>query len=303
MESAAPPELSVTVDSIPMLEAAIKAGADALLFGGESYGHQILSPDCYRKAAELAQRAGTRIFFHTPRIVRDREQTALESILDAAAACRPDGVYVHNIGTLHLVRRQTQLPIYGDFSLITANRQTLEFLKEYGVHGATLSPELSWAQVAALAKESPLPLECIVHGRLELMVSSYCAAGSFLGGLGDGPCSQPCKEGPYALRDRKQAIFPLAMDQFCRMHVLNSKILSMLPYTPDFAPAGIHRIRIEGRAMEEAELSAVIRAYQTFKTCRPEDMERHRERIRALEGNSCTRGHYFRGAFQSTEFH
>ena len=127
------------------------------------------------------------------------------------------------------------------------------------------------------------------------MISSYCVTGSFLGGLGEDACSKPCRKGTYRLRDRKDVEFPLAMDQFCRMHVLNSKTLSMLPYAADFGRAGIRRIRIEGRAMEAGELRKMVRAYQEMKVCPVGLLEARQEEMRQAEGAGITRGHYFRG--------
>ncbi|HCB93412.1 MAG TPA: peptidase U32 [Selenomonas sp.] len=290
-----PAELTAAVDSIPLLEAAVSAGVDGILFGGESYHHELLAVGHYQKAVELVRNAGKRIYFNTPRIVRGGEQKQLEKILEAAVDLRPEGVYVHNIGTLHLAKEYTDIPVYTDYSLISYNSMTLEFLAEQGIAGATLSPELTWQQVNELAAISPITLECIVHGRLELMVSSYCVTGSFLGNLGEGACSRPCGRGSYSLRDRKQVDFPLVMDQFCRMHVLNSKVLSMLPYGADFGRAGIRRMRIEGRAMEAEELSNVIRAYQEIKEAPPGAVENPMEDLRHIEGKDITRGHYFRG--------
>ncbi|MBR6906211.1 MAG: U32 family peptidase, partial [Selenomonadaceae bacterium] len=108
-------------------------------------------------------------------------------------------------------------------------------------------------------------------------------------------CSRPCRVGKYFLRDRKQVEFPLVMDQFCRMHVLNSKMLSMLPYAADFGAAGIRRIRIEGRGMEGEELAEAIRSYQEIKLLSPKELERMQDDIQAKEGRDFTRGHYFRG--------
>ena len=276
--------LTVHVDMLEMLRTAIAAGADAILFGGDSYRHQALTPADYQQAIETAHLAGVKIYIATPRIVRNAEQHALEAILTSVD--ESDGVYIHNIATLHLAARLTPLPIYTDYSLITFNAATIKYLKALNVAGVTLSPELTFDQVKALAKTSPLPVECIVHGRTELMISSYCTMGSFLGGVGEHKCSQPCKRQHFFLRDRKSTLFPLFTDQFCRMHILNSKPLSMLPYAADFKKAGISKIRIDGRAMPVSELENTIKNYR-----------------RALQGDiinepenlDFTRGHYFRG--------
>lgn len=285
----------VAVDTLGKAEAALAAGADGVLFGGESYEHRVIAPEEYERAWQMAREAGARIDFNTPRIVHDGQQKHVERLLDAFTAFPPDAVHVHNIAMLALVRRLTDFAIHADYSLISYNKQTLAFLKDYGASGATLSPELTAKEVRQLAKESPLPLTCIVHGRLELMVSNYCVTGSFLGGCGEGPCTQPCTRGHFALKDRKDALFPLAMDQFCHMHVLNSKVLSMMPHAMKFRAAGIETMQIEAKAMGEKEIAAIVKAYRKAMAFPEEPAEAQLSWIHEQEGKDITRGHYFRG--------
>lgn len=285
----------VAVDTLGKAEAALAAGADGILFGGESYEHRVIAPEEYERAWQMAREAGARIDFNTPRIVHDGQQKHVERLLDAFAAFPPDVVHVHNIAMLALVRRLTDFAIHADYSLISYNKQTLAFLKDYGASSATLSPELTAKEIRQLAKESPLPLTCIVHGRLELMVSNYCVTGSFLGGCGEGPCTQPCTRGHFALKDRKDALFPLAMDQFCHMHVLNSKVLSMMPHAMKFRAAGIETMQIEAKAMGEKEIAAIVKAYRKAMAFPEEPAEAQLSWIHEQEGKDITRGHYFRG--------
>lgn len=285
----------VAVDTLGKAEAALAAGADGILFGGESYEHRVIAPEEYERAWQMAREAGARIDFNTSRIVHDGQQKHVERLLAAFAAFPPDAVHVHNIAMLALVRRLTDFAIHADYSLISYNKQTLAFLKDYGASGATLSPELTAKEIRQLAKESPLPLTCIVHGRLELMVSNYCVTGSFLGGCGEGPCTQPCTRGHFALKDRKDALFPLAMDQFCHMHVLNSKVLSMMPHAMKFRAAGIETMQIEAKAMGEKEIAAIVKAYRKAMAFPEEPAEAQLSWIHEQEGKDITRGHYFRG--------
>ncbi|MCI6611798.1 U32 family peptidase [Mitsuokella jalaludinii] len=285
----------VAVDTLGKAEAALAAGADGILFGGESYEHRVIAPEEYERAWQMAREAGARIDFNTPRIVHDGQQKHVERLLAAFAAFPPDAVHVHNIAMLALVRRLTDFAIHADYSLISYNKQTLVFLKDYGASSATLSPELTAKEIRQLAKESPLPLTCIVHGRLELMVSNYCVTGSFLGGCGEGPCTQPCTRGRFALKDRKDALFPLAMDQFCHMHVLNSKVLSMMPHAMKFRAAGIETMQIEAKAMGEKEIAAIVKAYRKAMAFPEEPAEAQLSWIHEQEGKDITRGHYFRG--------
>ena len=281
--------LNVAVDNLEALKIAINAGAHAILFGGGSYHHANISPQTYQTAIQLAHNAGRKLFISTPRIVHNNDQPALEKIISICTNdtnFTPDGIYVHNIATLRLVRRLSNIPIHSDFSLITFNSATIQVLNTLNVKSITLSPELTLEQIKSIANVSPLPLECLIHGRIELMISQYCALGSFLGGVGEKNCSQPCRRSHFFLKDRKDTLFPIVTDQFCRMHILNSKPLSMLPHIKTLKDTGIEFLRIDARYIPNNELSNTIKLY-----------------LRTLSGDSIsepddfdfTRGHFFRG--------
>lgn len=288
-------QVAVQVDSLDKVEAALRGGADYVYFGGERFGHQPLSADMYRAALSKVREAGKKIYFSTPRIVKAAERHHVEALLALFEELRPDGVLVANLGIAQLTKQLTTLPLYGDYPLNNYNYSSLRFWADQGMKGLALSPELNFAQVEQLVAERPLPLECVVHGYLTLMVSEYCAIGSFLGGLHKGACSQPCTKGSYWLKDRKDVLFPVTTDQFCRMHILNSKELSMLPHVPRFKRMGIERIRIEGKQMEAGQVQKIVRLYCELL----EQGERHalfqHDRFSSVEHEDITRGHYFRG--------
>ena len=141
----------------------------------------------------------------------------------------------------------------------------------------TVSPEMTLEQIKNLAKKSCLPLECIVHGQAELMISSYCVLGSFLGEIDKKNCPHVCRQKNFYLRDRKNILFPVVTDQFCRMHILNSKILSMIDCRKDFE--GVANIRVDCRFSDLEETKKILRTYK----------------FGGVEVENFTRGHYFRG--------
>ena len=101
----------------------------------------------------------------------------------------------------------------------------------------------------------------MIQGRLEMMVSEYCVGGSFLGDLHKGACKFNCKEELF-LGDRKDAQFPIATDQFCRMHVLNAHELSMTANVQLMAEIGVASLRIDGRNYDEQRLTELIAIYK-----------------------------------------
>ena len=295
-------KLLISVDTLKAALAAYAAGADVILFGGDSYHHAQLTPHHYEEAAKLAEEFHKPIYFNTPRIVRDEHLPQTIAILDAARKLHPAAIYVQSLALLYYVKER-DLPIHTGTSIVCANRETLAFLASQGASAATLSPELTLEQVKTLAKLSPIPLTCLVHGPIELMVSEYCTLGSYLGaGKGQGAaktgvphCSMPCTRGHYALRDRKGIDFPIACDQFCHMHILNSRPLSMLPHLHALKRAGITHLRIEGRAYEPEELANIVKAYRRVLAMTETECSEHAEDIATWEGKNFTRGHYFRG--------
>lgn len=266
-------ELVAQVDTLEKIKIALANGADSILYGGENFCNRIITAQEISQAEKIVHTANKKFYLATPRLVRNAEFSNLEKILTAANF---DAVYIHNLGSLNLVKNSTAAPIRTDFSLIVSNSKTINFLKNLGVEGVTLSQELTLAQIKNLAKKSCLPVECIVHGRAELMISAYCAIGSFLGNVDN--CPHACRKNNYFLRDRKNILFPVVTDQFCRMHILNSKVLSMIDNRNEFD--GAARIRIDGRFLTNDELAQVVRAYK----------------YGGAEVENFTRGHYFRGA-------
>ena len=256
------PSLIAQVDTLDKIKAALDAGADAILFDGIS-----------KEAVDFVHERGKKIYLATPRLVRENEIAALEKILSAEV----DAIYIHNLATLRLAKKFSAAPIRTDFSMPVFNSATINFLKALGVEGVTLSPELNLTQVKALARKSPLPVECIVHGRQELMISAYCVIGSFLGDLDKKNCPRICRTNNFYLRDRKGELFPVVTDRFCRMHILNAKTLSMIEHRADFE--GVARLRVDCRFLTVHETAQIVHAYK----------------FGGAEIENFTRGHYFRG--------
>lgn len=289
--------ITVVADDLAKLSAALDGGADRIVFGGENYRHEAVTLPMHEMAVKLAKAAGAEVVFNTPRIIRDGELPAFHRWLESIGELGAAGISVHNIGSLYAARQLTGLPVEADFSLISYNIEALRHLAELGVSRAVLSPELNMAQLSELAGRSPMPVECLVEGNLELMVSEYCCTGSFLGGLDRGSCGAPCVTSgkSFFLKDRKDIKFPLVMDQYCHMHLLNSSRLSMLPHAMKFRAMGISSLRLDGRYMDEGQLRKTVRNYRRYMAYPAELTEAEKKAVQLLEGENITRGHYFRG--------
>ena len=277
--------LTVHCDSVSKVNAALQAGAERILFGGDCFNHQLPTEADYTKVAQLVQKAGRELAFATPRIVKEAQLPYFDKLLALWQSLKPDFVYINNNGLWPLAKKYAGLKLVADLSLNLFNSQTLQFWQEQGAVGAVLSAELTMGQVEHLASVSPVPVECMIQGRLEMMVSEYCVGGSFLGALDKGACKFNCAE-PLFLGDRKDARFPIATDQFCRMHVLNAHELSMVANVQHMAEIGVSSLRIDGRNYDAGRLAELVELYKKVLGGAMEAPEN-------LPGT--TRGHYFRG--------
>ena len=289
------PLLTVNVDTLDKLKACITSGADRIMFGGESFNHHEITPEEYSQAVSIVRAHGKKIILNTPRIVKQWQMNALKTELSLFQELQPDAVSISNLGVLQVAKQLTQLPLHGDYPLNIYNDVSLQFLVEQGFSSATLSPELNFSQITEINHGDKIALECLVHGYLTLMVSEYCMMGSYLGGLHTGKCNQACLRAEYQLKDRKNEKFPVVTDQFCRMHLLNGKELSMLPHVPKFGRMGIDRIRIEGKKGTIEYLGKMTKLYKEILL----QGEKHplfvQDQLGTMEHEEITRGHYFRG--------
>jgi putative protease len=277
-------QLAVEVDTLAKGERALAEGADVLILAGDCFTMPMLRLEDMKALKEKAAAKGRLLGIGTPRIVEEKQLAFFQKHFALWQELQPDFFLIANNGLWEMARA-TGIPVWGDFGLNTYNSQALTFWLEHGAAGMTLSPELTMQQVENLVHSSPVPVECLVDGPIEMMVSKYCVEGSFLGNLGSGKCSWHCK-GQSFLKDRKNETFPLKHDQFGYMHILNSHSLSMITSAKNMEKLGIQRLRIDGRSSDVLELGATIAMYRQVLNgdTTVEDNPPH-----------TTRGHYFRG--------
>lgn len=294
-QTATQPELVVNVDTFAKAEAALANGADIILFGGESFQHEMINTADYQRIYDLVKGHQKKLLFNTPRLLQKWQMESFKELLHSFQYIKPDAVSINNIAAVALVRDLLDVPMHADAAMNIYNPLAIQFLVNLGVTSVTLSPELNFSQIERIVKCTEVTTECIVHGNLELMVSEYCTMGSYLGGPDKGKCSQPCTLKKYWLLDRKEEKFPLVTDQFCRMHLLNGKELSMFPHVARFGQLGVHRIRIEGKYAGEGQIARLTRRYKEFLALGTNHPLIVQDKLHTLEGEQITRGHYFRG--------
>jgi len=286
------PMISARVDEIEGVKAAISGGAQKIVFGGDRLSRTPYALSIYDEVARLCAQSDVICTFATPRVVKDDEVEAYKHTLEAIVQARPDSISIHVPQALLWLRELGYTgAIEADTGLNIFNTPTLHFWEQLHISCVNPSQELTLKQITELAKHSHVPIETMIHGYTEMMISEYCAIASFVGTGSKVNCPMPCVKEAYSLKDRKGEIFPIRTDPYCRMHIMNSHEMDMRAYVPMLLQKGISILRVDGRHMKPSYVKDIVSQYVGIATG---TMEAPPKKIDS-QGESITRGHYFRG--------
>ena len=286
------PMISARVDEIEGVKAAISGGAQKIVFGGDRLSRTPYALSIYDEVARLCAQSDVICTFATPRVVKDDEVEAYKHTLEAIVQANPDSISIHVPQALLWLRELGYTgAIEADTGLNIFNTPTLHFWEQLHISCVNPSQELTLKQITELAKHSHVPIETMIHGYTEMMISEYCAIASFVGTGSKVNCPMPCVKESYSLKDRKGEIFPIRTDPYCRMHIMNSHEMDMRAYVPMLLQKGISILRVDGRHMKPSYVKDIVSQYVGIATG---TMEAPPKKIDS-QGESITRGHYFRG--------
>jgi len=286
------PMISARVDEIEGVKAAISGGAQKIVFGGDRLSRTPYALSVYDEVARLCAQSDVICTFATPRVVKDDEVEAYTHTLEAIVQAHPDSISIHVPQALLWLRELGYTgAIEADTGLNIFNTPTLHFWEQLHISCVNPSQELTLKQITELAKHSHVPIETMIHGYTEMMISEYCAIASFVGTGSKVNCPMPCVKESYSLKDRKGEIFPIRTDPYCRMHIMNSHEIDMRAYVPMLLQKGISILRVDGRHMKPSYVKDIVSQYVGIATG---TMEAPPKKIDS-QGESITRGHYFRG--------
>ena len=286
------PIISARVDEIEGVKAAIVGGAQKIVFGGDRLSRTPYALSIYDEVARLCAQSDVICTFATPRVVKDDEVEAYKHTLEAIVQAHPDSISIHVPQALLWLRELGYTgAIEADTGLNIFNTPTLHFWEQLHISCVNPSQELTLKQITEIAKHSHVPIETMVHGYTEMMISEYCAIASFVGTGSKVNCPMPCVTESYSLKDRKGEIFPLRTDPYCRMHIMNSHEMDMRAYVPMLLQKGISILRIDGRHMKPNYVQDIVSQYVAIANG---TMDAPPKKVDS-QGESITRGHYFRG--------
>jgi len=259
-----PPELLAPAGDLECVRAAIENGADAVYFGLASGFNARdratnIEPQRLPDLMRQLHRHGVRGYLTLNTLVFAAELESFAATVALAARAGVDAVLVQDIGAARLAHAVCpELPLHASTQMTLTSAETIRLAEELGCQRVVLARELSIAEIEAIGRQTPMPLEVFVHGALCVAYSGQCLTSEALGGrsANRGQCAQACRL-PYELvcdgRD---------VDLGNRKYLLSPQDLAGFALVPRLVTAGVAALKIEGRLKTPEYVANVTRHYR-----------------------------------------
>ncbi len=260
-------ELLAPAGNAVALRAALRAGADAVYLGLESFnarrGADNFTLESLGEACRYAHLRGAKIYVTLNTAILPEELDDALELARQAYRAGADAFIVQDIGlAAELSRALPEARLHISTQMNTHNEAGIRAAARLGAKRVTLARELSLEEIAnlvAAAEEWGMEVETFAHGALCICYSGQCLMSSMIGGrsANRGTCAQACRL-PYELRNAAVSKDLPAPGE----HLLSPKDLSSIELLPQLLSAGVSSLKIEGRMKSPEYVFAVVSVYR-----------------------------------------
>lgn len=282
------PEILAPAGSAEMLEAAVRAGADAVYLGLDCFNArrnaENFTLETLKNAVQYCHVRGVKVYLTLNIILADNELKEAVDLTVSAAEIGIDAVIATDIGYINLVKKALpNLAIHASTQMGIHSPAALKSIKEMGFNRVVVSREMSKTELCALCEEAKmlgLEVEVFVHGALCMSMSGQCLLSAMLGGRSGnrGLCAGPCRL-PFEVSGGTGYDFSL-------------KDQSLLPYLNELWDMGVASFKIEGRMKRPEYVAAAVAACRKMldEGAVPDDLNKALEDVFSRSG--FTDGYY-----------
>ncbi len=262
--SAKRPELLAPAGDLTCVRAAVENGADAVYFGLDAGFNARaratnISLDVLDELMAFLHRRQVKGYVTLNTLVFTDELACIEELVRRVAAAGVDAVLVQDLGLVRLIRELCpDLPIHASTQMTLTSAETIDSVAALGLERVVLARELSLDEIAAIGRQSTMPIETFVHGALCVAYSGQCLTSESLGGrsANRGQCAQACRL-PYQLVCDGREV-----DLGEQQYLLSPQDLAAYSLIPDLIAAGVCSFKIEGRLKTPEYVANITRHYR-----------------------------------------
>jgi U32 family peptidase len=257
------PEVLAPAGDRAALEAAVRAGADAVYFGLQGFNARAratnFDTDDLASTLRHLHAHGVRGYVTLNTLVFDAELPGVEAAIRACAAAGADAVIVQDLAVARLVRSVAPtLPVHASTQMTCTDAGAVEYARELGASRVILARELSLEEIAKIRAETDAEVEVFVHGALCISYSGQCLTSEAIGGrsANRGACAQACRL-PYSL-----VVDGRELDADGKAFLLSPEDLEASRLVPELVRLGVSSLKIEGRLKGPEYVAATTRLYR-----------------------------------------
>lgn len=259
-------ELLAPAGSFQAMEAAIRAGADAVYLGGQKFGARAyadnLNQEQMIEAIDMVHLHGKQLYLTVNTLLKNREmEQELYEYLAPFYEAGLDAVIVQDLGVMEFIKREfPELPIHASTQMTITGVESAKLLKDAGASRVVTARELSLKEIKEIYDATHMEIESFVHGALCYCYSGQCLMSSMIGGRSGnrGRCAQPCRL-PYQVykngkrQNDEKTSYPLSPKDMCTVRIL-----------PEIMEAGVFSLKIEGRMKKPEYAAGVVSIYRKY---------------------------------------
>ncbi|MEM9365382.1 MAG: DUF3656 domain-containing protein [Planctomycetota bacterium] len=258
------PELLSPAGNWDCVSAAIENGADAVYFGldcgfnarhrAANFGLDDLDP-----LMETLRLRGVRGYVTLNTLVFPNELERVIPVIEAICRSGVDAVLVQDFGVARLVNDICDsIEIHASTQMSLTSAETIEVARDLKLSRAVLPRELSIREIQDVCANSPVPVECFIHGALCVAYSGQCLTSESLGGrsANRGQCAQACRL-PYEL-----VVDGADRDLGSVRYLLSPQDLAGYAAIPELVEAGVASLKIEGRLKTPEYVANITQHYR-----------------------------------------
>ncbi len=254
-----PIEVLAPAGSYESLEAARRAGADAVYFGAGKFNArrnaQNFEGAALTEAISDCRAWGLKTYLTLNVLVSDAELPDAIEVAKQAAEAGISGVIVQDLGIAKALHTcLPDLPLHASTQLSIHSPAALPLLRKMGFVRVVAAREMTREELqvfCAAAKQCGMTVEVFVHGALCMCLSGQCYYSAMLGGRSGnrGLCAGPC---------RLPALAPNGTG-----NDLSLKDLSLLSHIGELRQMGVASLKIEGRMKRPEYVAAAVAAVRS----------------------------------------
>ncbi|MEI7963954.1 MAG: peptidase U32 family protein [Chitinophagaceae bacterium] len=302
-------ELLSPVGSFDCLQAAIKAGADAIYFGVEQLNMRTRSSGGFsisdiQEVAAICKKAGIRSYITLNTVMYEHDMQLLQTILKEVKKRGIDAVIASDFAVIEYCR-QLQIPLHISTQANVSNIEAVQFFSAFA-DVVVLARELTLKQVAHISKEIKrkhiigpagqlVKLEAFVHGALCMAVSGKCylSLHSQNASANRGACIQNCRR-TYTVTDTETQESLLIDHEY----IMSPKDLCTIDMLDQLLLSGISVLKIEGRSKGSDYVFTTTQCYREAinaiedKTYTTEKIENWMKRLASVYNRGFWEGYY-----------